>query len=135
MKQSALSLVAKYAEKRAALKAIISELNASEEERWDAVLKLQSLPRDSLVSVNAIVVRILVVHTVSYVNSVLAALSFVKLLCVVKSLALKKPAGNRSSNMSMQDPIADMFTRIRNGQTAAKVAVSMPSSKLKVCYC
>ena len=34
--------------------------------------------------------------------------------------------------MSMQDPIADMLTRIRNGQTANKVAISMPSSKLKV---
>lgn len=34
--------------------------------------------------------------------------------------------------MSMQDPIADMLTRIRNGQAAKKVAVSMPSSKLKV---
>ncbi|AWB68586.1 30S ribosomal protein S8 [Saccharobesus litoralis] len=33
--------------------------------------------------------------------------------------------------MSMQDPIADMFTRIRNGQAARKVAVSMPSSKVK----
>jgi small subunit ribosomal protein S8 len=32
----------------------------------------------------------------------------------------------------MQDPIADMFTRIRNGQAANKVAVSMPSSKMKV---
>ncbi len=34
--------------------------------------------------------------------------------------------------MSMQDPIADMFTRIRNGQMAAKVTVSMPSSKQRV---
>ncbi len=34
--------------------------------------------------------------------------------------------------MSMQDPIADMFTRIRNGQLASKVAVSMPSSKVRV---
>ncbi len=33
--------------------------------------------------------------------------------------------------MSMQDPIADMLTRIRNGQSAGKKAVSMPSSKLK----
>ena len=32
----------------------------------------------------------------------------------------------------MTDPIADMFTRIRNGQAAAKSAVAMPSSKLKV---
>ena len=34
--------------------------------------------------------------------------------------------------MSMQDPIADMFTRIRNGQMASKVSVAMPSSKLRV---
>jgi small subunit ribosomal protein S8 len=32
----------------------------------------------------------------------------------------------------MQDPIADMLTRIRNGQSANKTAVNMPSSKLKV---
>ena len=34
--------------------------------------------------------------------------------------------------MSMQVPIADMLTRIRNGQAANKVAINMPSSKLKV---
>ncbi|MCL4469812.1 MAG: 30S ribosomal protein S8 [Sulfuricella sp.] len=33
--------------------------------------------------------------------------------------------------MSMSDPIADMLTRIRNGQSAEKIMVSMPSSKLK----
>lgn len=31
----------------------------------------------------------------------------------------------------MTDPIADLLTRIRNGQSANKVEVSMPSSKLK----
>ncbi|MBU0751810.1 MAG: 30S ribosomal protein S8 [Gammaproteobacteria bacterium] len=34
--------------------------------------------------------------------------------------------------MSMTDPIADMLTRIRNAQMADKVAVTMPSSKIKV---
>lgn len=34
--------------------------------------------------------------------------------------------------MSMQDPLADMLTRIRNAQMAEKANVSMPSSKLKV---
>lgn len=34
--------------------------------------------------------------------------------------------------MSMQDPIADMFTRIRNGQLARKVGVKMPASKIRV---
>jgi small subunit ribosomal protein S8 len=33
--------------------------------------------------------------------------------------------------MSMSDPIADMLTRIRNGQTSEKPTVSMPASKLK----
>lgn len=33
--------------------------------------------------------------------------------------------------MSMQDPIADMFTRIRNGQSSGKVRVAMPISKVK----
>jgi small subunit ribosomal protein S8 len=37
-----------------------------------------------------------------------------------------------SKFMSMQDTISDMLTRIRNGQKASKVAVRMPSSKLKV---
>ncbi len=33
--------------------------------------------------------------------------------------------------MSMTDPIADMLTRIRNGQSARKLSVSMPASKAK----
>ena len=33
--------------------------------------------------------------------------------------------------MSMQDPISDMLTRIRNGQAASKMVVSMPLSKKK----
>lgn len=33
--------------------------------------------------------------------------------------------------MSMTDPIADMLTRIRNGQNASLKFVSMPSSRLK----
>jgi len=33
--------------------------------------------------------------------------------------------------MSMSDPIADMLTRIRNAQSANKVSVTMPNSKVK----
>ncbi|WP_018693997.1 30S ribosomal protein S14 [Algicola sagamiensis] len=40
-------LVSKYTEQRLALKAIISNPATSDEDRWEAVLKLQSLPRDS----------------------------------------------------------------------------------------
>lgn len=34
--------------------------------------------------------------------------------------------------MSMSDPIADMLTRIRNGQARGKVTIAMPSSRQKV---
>jgi small subunit ribosomal protein S8 len=34
--------------------------------------------------------------------------------------------------MSMTDPIADLLTRIRNGQTAGKTEVTIASSKLKL---
>ncbi len=39
--------VAKYADKRAALKATINSISASEDERWDAQVALQKLPRDA----------------------------------------------------------------------------------------
>ncbi|MBA35463.1 MAG: 30S ribosomal protein S14 [Oleispira sp.] len=40
-------LVAKHAEKRAALKAIILNVDSSDEDRWSAQIQLQKLPRDS----------------------------------------------------------------------------------------
>jgi small subunit ribosomal protein S14 len=39
--------VAKYAEKRLALKAILNDIKASDDEKWEAQVKLQKLPRDS----------------------------------------------------------------------------------------
>lgn len=40
-------LADKYVAKREELKALIKNVNTSDEERWAAVLKLQTLPRDS----------------------------------------------------------------------------------------
>lgn len=37
----------KYAAKRAALKAIISSVTATDDEKWEAQIKLQKLPRDA----------------------------------------------------------------------------------------
>ncbi|CAK9886487.1 30S ribosomal protein S14 [Erwinia sp. V71] len=42
-----VKLADKYRAKREELKAIISSVNSSDEDRWNAVLKLQTLPRDS----------------------------------------------------------------------------------------
>ena len=39
--------VAQYAVKRAALKAIITDVNAADEDRWDAQMALQKLPRNA----------------------------------------------------------------------------------------
>ena len=39
--------VAKYAAKRAALKAIIQDPNASDDDKWEAQIKLQQLPRNA----------------------------------------------------------------------------------------
>ncbi|MEC7120822.1 MAG: 30S ribosomal protein S14 [Pseudomonadota bacterium] len=40
-------MVAKYAGKREELKAIISNSNATDEERYEAMMKLQALPRNA----------------------------------------------------------------------------------------
>ena len=40
-------LVARYAEKRTVLKAIINSTTASDDEKWEAQIKLQKLPRDA----------------------------------------------------------------------------------------
>ena len=39
--------VAKYAAKRAALKRVVRDHNAADDERWQAQLQLQRLPRDA----------------------------------------------------------------------------------------
>ncbi|MGH8801421.1 MAG: 30S ribosomal protein S14 [Casimicrobiaceae bacterium] len=45
--QKRLKLVAKYAKKRAALTAIMDDARASDEDRYAARLKLQTLPRNA----------------------------------------------------------------------------------------
>lgn len=40
-------MVAKYANKRASLKATLADVNASDEDKWDAQMQLQSLPRNA----------------------------------------------------------------------------------------
>ncbi len=42
-----IKLAEKFRAKREALRTVISNVNSSSEDRWNAVLKLQTLPRDS----------------------------------------------------------------------------------------
>ncbi|WP_426417926.1 30S ribosomal protein S14 [Aestuariirhabdus sp. LZHN29] len=39
--------VEKYAAKRAAIKAVLADANATDEQKWDAQIALQKLPRDA----------------------------------------------------------------------------------------
>ncbi len=45
--KSRAKTVARYAAKRAQLKAIIKDVNVGDDERWEAQVKLQKLPRDA----------------------------------------------------------------------------------------
>ena len=45
--QKRARMVARYAAKRAELKAIVSSPTASDDEKWQAQIKLQKLPRDA----------------------------------------------------------------------------------------
>jgi len=40
-------MVARYATKRAALKAVLTDVNVTDEEKWDAQISLQKMPRDA----------------------------------------------------------------------------------------
>ena len=52
------------------------------------------------------------------------------------SQAEENPLGNLwRTNVSMHDPIADMLTRIRNGQQARHAEVSFAASKIKAQIC
>ena len=70
-----VKMVAKYANVRAKLKAIADDKSASEEDRFQATLKLAALPRNSSKVRIETVVRLQDVHVVTIENSVLAVLN------------------------------------------------------------
>ena len=80
-------LAAKYAPKRAELKAIIGDMSKSEEEHYAARLELQQLPRNSNPLVSAIVAQLPVVRAARSVNSGWRVTRFVKSRSAARSLA------------------------------------------------
>ena len=85
--------VAKYAKKRAALKAIIVDLNASPEARWEATVALQKQPRDASASRMRNRCRLTGRPHGVYRKFGPAVTNCVKLQCVVTYLVWLKPAG------------------------------------------
>jgi small subunit ribosomal protein S8 len=120
----------KFGKKRAALKAIISNRNVSDEDRWDAQLKLQAQPRD------ASAVR----HQrrcgiTGRPHGVYRKFGLSRNMLREAAMRGDVPGLVKASwevfNMTMQDPIADLLTRVRNAQMAGHVSVKMPNSKGK----
>ena len=85
--------VAKYAKKRAALKAIIVDLNASPEARWEATVALQKQPRDASASRMRNRCRLTGRPHGVYRKFGLAVTNCVKQQCAVTYQVWLKPAG------------------------------------------
>ena len=113
--------VAKFAAKRAELKAIINDATRSMEERIDARLALQALPR------NASPVRLR-----NRCGLTGRPRGTFRKFGLARGMIRDAAMRGDIPGLIMSDPIADMLTRIRNGQIVDKTEVVMPSSKLKV---
>ncbi len=114
-------LVARHANKRAALKAVIIDPKVSFEVQQDAIFRLQKLPRDSSPVRSAAVVPFPAARGVFTASLDWAVTNYVKPQCAVTCLACARPVGKEDMNlMSMSDPISDMLTRIRNAQSVRK---------------
>ena len=80
-----VALAKKYAAKRAAIFAVINDSSATDEERFEARLKLQAIPRNAAPVRQRVAVLSPVVRVVPSVNSAWAVSRSVKLPCVAKS--------------------------------------------------
>ena len=72
-------LVAKYADKRAALKAVLKSQTASDEENGTRRSKCRSCPGMRVLHVSAIVARLQADHTVYTVNLACAEINYVNM--------------------------------------------------------
>ena len=123
-------LVKQYAERRAALKAIVSNQDLPMEERFRATLKLAKLPR------NSSKVRL---HNRCQLtgrpHAYYRKLKISRIALRDLGSAGQIPGMVKSSwlgrALDMNDPIADMLTRIRNSSLRGKSVVETPASKLR----
>jgi small subunit ribosomal protein S14 len=87
---------------------------------------LQKLPRDSNPTAAAAAARSRAARAASYRKFGLARTKLREAAMHGDIPGLARRAGKEPQRMSMTDPIADLLTRIRNGQTARKTEVTMP---------
>ncbi|CAN0287814.1 unnamed protein product, partial [Phaeothamnion confervicola] len=115
----------KFAKKRAELKTIIKDEDRSYEDREEARLRLQKLPRDSSPVRGRNRCR-LTGRPHGYYRKFGLGRNELRRMAMQGHVP-----GLEGTDMSMQDPIGDMLTRIRNAQARAKRDVAMPASKRK----
>ena len=116
-------IVKKYAAKRAELKEPIRSPKSSPEERAAAQAKLQALPRDASPTRQRNRCAITGRSRGVYRKFGLARVEDPRSRDARRdSRASPRRAGEETQRMSMTDPIADLLTRIRNGQTRRQAA-------------
>ena len=127
-------LVAKYAKKHAELKAIAGDVKRSDDERAQARLGLQKLPRNANPTRQRARCEMTGRPRGTFRQFGLGRAKIRELAFEGQIPGVTKASWSSAgvSNMSMSDPIADLLTRIRNAQMVAKRTVSVPSSKVKV---
>ena len=123
--------VQKYAALRAELKVIIRSQESSSEEKQAAVARLDNLPKSS----SHIRIRNRCFKT-GRPRGVIRRFNLSRISFREMALRGEIPWCNKSKlvgekYMSMTDPIADLLTRIRNGLSAKKRWVDIPSSNFK----
>ena len=124
-------IVKRYAAKRAQLKELIRSPKTSPEERAAAQAKLQThaAGREPIAAAQPLRDHGPLARCVPQVRAV-AREDPRSRQSAARFRASPRRAGE-GRRMSMTDPIADLLTRIRNGQTAGKPEVQLASSKLK----
>ena len=122
--QRRMKLVKQYAARRTRLKAVANDEALTIEERFEARLKLSELPRNSAAGPRAQPLRS---HRPSARRhrqvQVCRASRSVSSVRKASFPALSSRAGEGGRSMSMNDPLGDMLTRIRNAQMRRKSKV------------
>lgn len=88
-------VVARFAERRNELKAIIKNPNTSDEDRLDAQFELNRQPRDASQFASVTVTPAMVAHVASCVSSVFPVSACARWLTAVSFRASVSPAGNQ----------------------------------------
>ncbi|KAG1462639.1 hypothetical protein G6F57_013912 [Rhizopus arrhizus] len=137
-------LAKKYAEKRAALKKIVSSVDATYEEKIDAATKLAKLPRDSSPSrqrnrcelsgrPRGVYSKFGLGRNKLREATMRGDVPGLRKASWRQQIFAKADIGAlKGTHMSMTDPIADLLVRIKNAAAVGKQTVKAPSSKIKV---